>query len=748
MGPSSPPAAPPATAAAPPDPADDAAAAAADTTNAADAADAATADDPTVAPTPARPDSPAPQVGGGDGGGGDAGRAPEQHAGGGADDAPAQSTDDAGEQAPVQPSGGADATDTAPVQTSGGNGDGVDTAPARSDAADDVVARSVPEQPEPAAAEKEAADTAADGDGGGGAPKAAATARSRSASPAAPAAKRLKADPDVLLPPVPSTGDDAADAPASAKTERYPVLINEPEGTDAASSAAAGAEVAAPASSSVAAAGSSSAAAGGADDAMPLPRLSADAEAGLSEIFETGACSASDVNGRVREYLASLPDATARAAIADLATRDFSSVRNRPAFVMSCVKKAAAVANTAAASGGPGGGASGTPASVPPSALAHLPIPVGDGLQRVFATGVCHPSQFDDRAMDILVELPTHAAVRALSEFAAVPPSRVRNPSAFWMGLARKHKSAVAAAALSGQGPPQGGMPNMGYGPPPMAQPYGAPQGYGQPMHHQPPPSSYDYHQVHQPPAYGGYEYGGQYGQGGYGPPPMASGGGGYYDSRPPPVAAGMVGVAPAYGAQGGGSRVAARVDALVAARVVRPGDVDARAIEALGRLREPDALAALDELAAAEPSRVRNPSAYVMGLARKYAAASAAAYPGADGGGDGGGPAGGGMGSVASGGLVPGPVAGGGGPVAAGGGLWNTMDGRVREKYESLVASGVLPSIAFDSRAVAALAALSPADGIASLDELAASDPTRVRNLSAYYMGVARKFARMPEGR
>lgn len=194
---------------------------------------------------------------------------------------------------------------------------------------------------------------------------------------------------------------------------------------------------------------------------------------------------------------------------------------------------------------------------------------------------------------------------------------------------------------------------------------------------------------------------------------------------------------------------MAARVDALVASRVVRYGDVDARAIEALGRLREADALAALDELAAAEPSRVRNPSAYVMGLARKYAAASAAAYPHADG--NGGGAGGPGMVSHGGGGSASGPAAAG--PSAVGGGLWNTMDGRVREKYESLVASGVLPSVAFDSRAVAALAGLSPNEGIASLDELAASDPTRVRNLSAYYMGLSKKFARppptrMPEGR
>lgn len=653
--------------------------------------------------------------------------AQQGHDGGSGNDAVAGPEDGAGTAPEQQRADGDHGASSAPKQQDGGGGD-AGRAPAQSTNEEDATATATAT----AAASGDAPDTgtdaavdAPDASDGAGAPTSVRASRSRSASPAAPAAKRLKPDPDAAAPPEPgSSSVGPIDTSLSTPTkERYPVATDEPNATMAVGSAA------------------PTAVAAVADEELPMPRLSTAAEAGLADIFKTGACSASDVNGRVREYLASLPDATARAAIDDLATRDFSSVRNRPAFVMSCVKKAAAAALPA---GAPGAAASsaGATASVPPSALAHLPGPVGEGLQRVFATGVCHPSQFDDRAMDILVELPTHAAVRALSEFAAVPPSRVRNPSAFWMGLARKHKSAVAAAALAPQT-----MPNMSYGPPPMAQGYGAPQqAYGQPMHHQPPPS-YDYHQVHQQPAYGGYDYGPQYGHSGYGPPaPVVGGGvpgGGYYDARPPPVTSTMGGVAPGY-AVPGGSRVASRVDALVAAQVVRPGDVDARAIEALGRLREADALAALDELAAAEPSRVRNPSAYVMGLARKYAAASAAAYPNADGP-DGGG-AGGGMTSL-GGGAGAGPT--GGGPSIAGGGLWNSMDGRVREKYESLVASGVLPSVAFDSRAVAALAGLSPADGIASLDELAASDPTRVRNLSAYYMGVARKFAaRVPEGR
>lgn len=707
--------APPATDARP-DPADDAAA-------------GGSAGDPTAAP-------PAPGVPGAS--------AQQGHDGGSGNDAaggPGDGAVDGPGSAPEQQRADGDhGASSAPEQQDGGGGD-TGSAPAQIAIEEDTTATATATAAAPAAAASsgdapgtatDAVDGAPDASAGAGAPTPAPASRSRSTSPAAPAAKRLKPDPDGASPPQPgSSSAGPADASLDTPTkERYPAAADEPNAAMAVGSAAPSVGSAAP-----------SAAAAAADEELPMPRLSPEAETGLADIFKTGACSASDVNGRVREYLASLPDATARAAIDDLATRDFSSVRNRPAFVMSCVKKAAAAALPVGAPGAASSSAGAT-ASVPPSALAHLPGPVGEGLQRVFATGVCHPSQFDDRAMDILVELPTHAAVRALSEFAAVPPSRVRNPSAFWMGLARKHKSAVAAAALAPQT-----MPNMNYGPPPMAQGYGTPQQpYGQPMHHQPPPS-YDYHQVHQQPAYGGYDYGPQYGHGGYGPPaPVVGGGvpgGGYYDARPPPVASSMGGVAPGY-AVPGGSRVASRVDALVAARVVRPGDVDARAIEALGRLREADALAALDELAAAEPSRVRNPSAYVMGLARKYAAASAAAYPNADGP-DGGG-AGGGMANH-GGGAGAGPA--GGGPSIAGGGLWNTMDARVREKYESLVASGVLPSVAFDSRAVAALAGLSPADGIASLDELAASDPTRVRNLSAYYMGVARKFAaRMPEGR
>lgn len=56
------------------------------------------------------------------------------------------------------------------------------------------------------------------------------------------------------------------------------------------------------------------------------------------------------------------------------------------------------------------------------------------------------------------------------------------------------------------------------------------------------------------------------------------------------------------------------RVASLVATGVLRRGELDGRAMDALRRLG-PDAGAVLEELVAADPARVRNPSAYVMGV-------------------------------------------------------------------------------------------------------------------------------------
>lgn len=445
---------------------------------------------------------------------------------------------------------------------------------------------------------------------------------------------------------------------------------------------------------------------GGAEYAAPVPPpttgmvggptgLTPEVDVVLDRIFASGLFERRDIDGRALDFLASVGPELALLALEDIQLRDFSTVRNKPAFIMSIFKKVI----SSAQSGGPppmqppGGFA---PTSVPASALAHLPPPVSDALQRVFTSGVCHPSQFDDRAMDILVDLHEADAVRALSEFAAMEPGRVRNPSAFWMGLARKYKG--QARAVGGRmGPPPGY--DMGYGAGPAS--YGAP-----------------------PPAYGAGPHSGM---------PMGGDLGG--------------------GGAGGYSMLDQRLEELMNVGALPRNALDDRATDALRRLSEQDALAVLAELP--EPSRVRNMSAYVMGLCKKFASGEARSLAGSRGGGYGGGygpPSG----------SYGGPPGGGyGGP--PGGGYGGTppstdpsrshdvrealelMDASVRDRFYSMTERGMISEGAFDARAVSALQNMRREEACAALDELAASDPGRIHNISAYFMGLAKKFGRPP---
>lgn len=447
--------------------------------------------------------------------------------------------------------------------------------------------------------------------------------------------------------------------------------------------------------------------------------LAPEVDAVLAHIFERGLFHRSDVDGRALELLRSIPPSVALAALEDIQRRDFSTVRNKPAFIMSNFKRAVA----ANSSQNPPYAA--TP--VPPSALAHLPPTVSDALQRVFSSGVCHPRQFDDRAMDILVDLPEADAVRALSEFAAMEPGRVRNPSAFWMGLARKYKG--HARASGGRPPYDGGN----------AAPYG----------------SYD----------GGMVYDSRR---------MSSGSGGF--------------VTPA---------LEQRLDDLAASGHLPRNSLDDRALDALRRLPEQDALGVLGELP--DPSRVRNMSAYVMGLCKKFANGEArslsgrsAPYGGGPGGGyssgyggpysgsgGGGGYGGhGGYGGYGGGSTVPssypppgsygggygsGPPSYGGGNSSAYGGsgsampphgsdanrtrdvreILDRMDAAVRDRFYAMTEQGIITEASFDARAIEALQNMRRDDACAALEELAASEPGRIHNISAYFMGLAKKFSR-----
>jgi hypothetical protein len=173
-----------------------------------------------------------------------------------------------------------------------------------------------------------------------------------------------------------------------------------------------------------------------------LDELKEEVRAQLQGLFRLGVIVPEDFDERAFQFLAWLPPNRAVEALRDLSERNFSNVKKRKAFVMSVLRQHAPSDSQWSSPSKKQETTHETkvPIVVPPSALAHLPPRVADSLQQVFASGVCHPSKFDDRAMEVLVSLDEVDAVQALKEFANVDPSTVRNPSAFWMGIARRYQ--------------------------------------------------------------------------------------------------------------------------------------------------------------------------------------------------------------------------------------------------------------------------------------------------------------------
>ncbi|GJQ10988.1 hypothetical protein GpartN1_g2779.t1 [Galdieria partita] len=167
----------------------------------------------------------------------------------------------------------------------------------------------------------------------------------------------------------------------------------------------------------------------------------------LQSLFQAGVVFPEDFDERAFQFLAWLPVRRAIAALTDLSERNFSNVKKRKAFVMSVLRQYSPD-DTRWSSPQKLTHETKAPIVVPPSALAHLPPRVADSLQQVFASGVCHPSKFDDLAMEVLVSLDESDAVQALNEFANVDPSTVRNPSAFWMGIARRYQIRAKKASI------------------------------------------------------------------------------------------------------------------------------------------------------------------------------------------------------------------------------------------------------------------------------------------------------------
>jgi len=403
----------------------------------------------------------------------------------------------------------------------------------------------------------------------------------------------------------------------------------------------------------------------------------------IERLVDDGVCDRIDFDERALEFISGLPEAAAVSAVDDLARKDFSMVRNKPAFIMSTLKKVSPVASTQSPAPllrsrservvhSP---TVGSATAVPPSLLAHLPSAVADALQAVFASGVCAPSQFDDRAMDILMDLEEDDAVQALSEFTTMEPGIVRNPSAFWMGLAKKHKMMGVQRKKAGASY-DGGLDRRQ-----STLPVGQ---HSRAVTQQQPLSS---------------------------PSRLAT--------LPSPTASLGNASAPFH------TRVQERIENLTDQGILKPDDLDARALDALNRLKEEDGLSVLDGVAQLDAGRVRNMSALVTGLCKKQQSLSGNGFMGPP---------------QRPFGIARAP------PMAEAEDIEvsrASLDSRVREKFEGLIRSGELPENAFDARAMAAMAQMDPEDALDSLSELAASEPSRVRNISAYFMGLARKFSR-----
>mmetsp|Transcript_24056 Transcript_24056/g.78301 ORF Transcript_24056/g.78301 Transcript_24056/m.78301 type:complete len:282 (+) Transcript_24056:3-848(+) len=253
--------------------------------------------------------------------------------------------------------------------------------------------------------------------------------------------------------------------------------------------------------------------------------------------------------------------------------------------------------------------------------------------------------------------------------------------------------------------------------PPPPHAGYGAP--YGQP---QPPP----------PQQQGGY--GGGY-DGGYGAPQGGYGGGGGYGYGQPQ--GGYGGGGGGYGGGGGGYgggvpglnhpkahllpvSVASRMQQLVQQTGV---NLDNGAWDALLSLNEFQAQGAIEEIYNAMMSErgVRNPSAYFTGICRKAATTGMT-------------------------GMMGGRTGMGEGMPATGD-MFANLNPQVRAKIEAGVMNQAFTMEQFDYRAINTVNKLSPDEAIAAIDEILQTDLSRLRNFSAYFMGICNKYLQQRQG-
>jgi hypothetical protein len=481
------------------------------------------------------------------------------------------------------------------------------------------------------------------------------------------------------------------------------------------------------------------------------------------------------------------PSQAAAEILDNFACPALPTVRNKSAYLATIMKRFRADATA-------GGIAAHAAAALSPAAAAAAAAAVDAALAALFARGAVAAEQIDQRAIEYLHSLPEHVALAAVAELGAANLTTVRNVAAYFKGICRRHAQMAGLEAPAGGAPgggammggmgmmhhPHGMMPpqqqqapypgaypggypaapqqpyGQSYGAPPM--PYGAPPPpYGAPQHAyaQAPPQPYgapqqqhaayaQQAQAHAAAAYAQQQaaayaaqqqhaayaaqqaaYAAAYGQPPPGAPPAAAPAADPYAAYygyPPAAGAAYPGAAApgAYDPYAAAAAAAAAPIQLAPAVTQRLNEFfaatgaifDGGAWEMLRQLPEAAALTALEQVhgALVGDKGVRNPSAYFTGIARKHLGLGGAAGAGAYGDG------------------VPADAA------------LASLPPRLRELLESQMACGVLSRDKIDFRVVDTLRRLSEEQAIAALEEMARTDLSRLRNPSAYLMGICNK--------
>lgn len=168
----------------------------------------------------------------------------------------------------------------------------------------------------------------------------------------------------------------------------------------------------------------------------------------LRSMFDDGMLQAEDLDERNVAELRKFDAAVALEILEHYSQADFSTVRNRRAYLAGALKRKAHLANKQ-----------------------QLQPEVQAKLNQLMTAGSIRGGDLDKGCMDTLANLPPATAIAVLERYGGHDFSEVRNPSALFISTVKSVAGPEATAAARGYGPPPGSHSRSSGGP------YGAPSG-------------------------------------------------------------------------------------------------------------------------------------------------------------------------------------------------------------------------------------------------------------------------------